>query len=110
MTMCHQARPRPWARRLFPSCTCALLLVVAHRAAPQSLTGGAIQGRVTDTSGVPIVGATVRVTNISNGHEWAVQTLSSGAYVLNAAGVGGPYRIEARGLGFAPMARMEAAL
>ena len=111
MTMCHLARPRPWpARRLFPSCTCALLLVVAHRAAPQSLTGGAIQGRVTDTSGVPIVGATVRITNVSNGHEWAVQTLSTGAYVLNAAGVGGPFRIEARGLGFAPMARMEAAL
>jgi hypothetical protein len=71
----------------------------------QGVTTAAIQGRLTQPDGSPIAGATVHVVNLSNGRRWEVVTHSAGGYVIEDAGVGGPYRIEARALGFAPEAR-----
>lgn len=71
----------------------------------QGVTAAAIQGRLTQADGSPIAGATVHVVNLSNGRRWEVVTHSAGGYVIEDAGVGGPYRIEARALGFAPEVR-----
>lgn len=71
----------------------------------QGVTTAAIQGTVVGEHGSPIAGATVRVTNTLNGRRWEVATRSTGDYLLEDVAVGGPYRIEARALGFAPEAR-----
>ncbi len=86
------------------------LLLLAFASLPwllnaQGVTTAAIQGTVTGEDGTPIAGASVRVTNLSDGRRWEVTTRSSGGYLLEDVAVGGPYRIEARALGFAPQAR-----
>jgi len=84
------------------------LLVVAFltRLLPaQGVTSAAIQGTVAAEDGSPIVGATVRVTYTPDGRRWEVATRSTGHYLLEDVAVGGPYRIEAQALGFAPEAR-----
>jgi len=84
------------------------LLVVAFLArllSAQGVTNAAIQGTVAAEDGSPIVGATVRVTFSPDGRRWEVATRSTGHYLLEDVAVGGPYRIEARALGFAPEAR-----
>src|SRR5256886_17266553 len=71
----------------------------------RSLTTAAIQGTVAGEDGSPIAGATIRVTHSPDGSRWEVVTRSTGGYLLEDVAVGGPYRIEARALGFAPEAR-----
>ena len=71
----------------------------------QGLTTAAIQGTVAGEDGSPIAGATIRVTHSPDGSRWEVVTRSTGGYLLEDVAVGGPYRIEARALGFAPEAR-----
>ena len=71
----------------------------------QGVTTAAIQGRVAGEDGSPIAGATVRVTYSPDGSRWEVVTRSTGGYLLEDVAVGGPYRIEARALGFAPEER-----
>ncbi len=73
--------------------------------AGQGVTTAAIQGTVTQTGGAPISDATVQVVNLANGRRWQVLTRASGGYLIEDAAVGGPYRIEARALGYAPAAR-----
>jgi hypothetical protein len=84
----------------------ALLLValVPRLLAAQGVTTAAIQGTVTREDGSRIDGATVRVTNESNGRRWEVVT-RAGRFFLEDVAIGGPYRIEARALGFAPEIR-----
>ena len=84
------------------------LFVVAFPArllSAQGVTTAAIQGTVAGEDGSPIAGATVRVTYSPDGSRWEVVTRSTGGYLLENVAVGGPYRIEARALGFAPEAR-----
>jgi len=86
----------------------AQLLVLAllpRLLAAQGVTTAAIQGTVVGADGAPIAGASVHVTNLADGRRWEVTTRSSGGYLLEDVAVGGPYRIEARALGFAPQAR-----
>ena len=71
----------------------------------QGVTTAAIQGMVVGADDAPITGATVRVTNASDGRRWAFTTPSSGRYVFEDVAIGGPYRIEARALGFTPEVR-----
>ena len=70
----------------------------------QGLTTAAIQGSVSSAAS-PIVGASVRVINTSNGRRWEITTPSSGRYALDGVAIGGPYRIEVRALGFTPEVR-----
>lgn len=90
--------PTVWRRPL-------LLMLLPCLLAAQGVTTAAIQGRVLDEDGSPIPGATVRVTNVANGRRWEIATRSNGAYLVEVVGVGGPYRIDARALGFAPEGR-----
>jgi hypothetical protein len=71
----------------------------------QGVTTAAIQGTVAGEDGSPIAGSTVLVTYSPDGSRWEVVTRSTGGYLLEDVAVGGPYRIEARALGFAPEAR-----
>src|SRR5882724_5090671 len=87
-----------------------LLILLAFASLPrlltaQGVTTAAIQGTVVGEDGAPIAGASVHVTNLSDGRRWEVSTRSSGGYLLEDVAVGGPYRLEVRALGFAPHAR-----
>ncbi|PYP13271.1 MAG: hypothetical protein DMD56_01140 [Gemmatimonadetes bacterium] len=86
------------------------LLLLAFASLPrllnaQGVTTAAIQGTVAGEDGTPIAGASVRITNLSDGRRWGVSTRSRGGYLFEDVAVGGPYRIEVRALGFAPQAR-----
>lgn len=71
----------------------------------QGVTTAAIQGTVMGQDRSPIAGAVVRVTNMADGRRWKVATGATGGYLLEDVAVGGPYRIEARALGYAPADR-----
>jgi hypothetical protein len=80
--------------------TCAPDVLVA-----QGVTGAAVQGRVTDQANAPIAEATILVTNGSNGGRWQSATGPQGRFYLEHLSVGGPYIIEVRAVGFAPVRR-----
>lgn len=80
---------------------CLALASLPGLLAAQGVTTAAIEGDVAQADGSPIEGATVRVTNTSNGRRWEIVTSASGRYVLEEVGIGGPYRVEVRALGFA---------
>jgi len=67
----------------------------------QGVTTAAIQGSVLRENGSPIPGATIRLTNTSDGRRWEVATSVSGRYILEDVAIGGPYRIDVRALGYA---------
>src|SRR5688500_2527679 len=68
----------------------------------QGVTSAAVEGRVTEPDGTPVSGATVRAVLVPSGSRWQVVTDASGRYFLENVEVGGPYIIEARGIGYAP--------
>ncbi len=71
----------------------------------QAVTGGAVQGMVTSETGAPVEEATVRLTSLSTGERWETQTRAGGRYALEHVTVGGPYHLQVRALGFAPVER-----
>jgi hypothetical protein len=71
----------------------------------QGITGGSVQGIVTSAAGAAVEEATVGVTNLATGERWQALTRSGGRYTLEHLAVGGPYRLEVRALGFAPVER-----
>jgi hypothetical protein len=81
------------------------LLVLPKALPAQGVTTAGVDGRVTDQRGAPIAQAVVEVLNASNGLRWQVETDPSGHYFLEYLPVGGPYRIAARAVGFAPSDR-----
>lgn len=82
---------------LLAVCPCAILA--------QGVSSAALEGIVTSADRAPVHGATVVVVNESTGHRWQLVTRRTGGFLLEDAAVGGPYRIEARALGFEPQAR-----
>jgi hypothetical protein len=97
-------RAPPAAGRSLPA-TVLWLLLVTGPAAGQSVTGAAIQGRVTAVDGTALTDATVLATNLSNGERWSAATGSAGRYRLERLSSGGPYRVEVRAIGFVPVRR-----
>jgi hypothetical protein len=88
-----------------------LALALAVRPLPaQGVTGGAVQGTVSDSAGTAIEDATVVATNVATGERWQVATRSQGRYAVEHLTVGGPYRVEVRALGFAPAERHDVVL
>ena len=81
------------------------LLMLPRVAAAQGVTTAAIQGTVSAEDGTPVPGATIQVVNLSNGRRWEVGASAAGRFLLEDVAIGGPYRIEARALGFAPEAK-----
>ena len=83
-------------RFLFPLCLCSLLL-------PAQATNASIGGQVEDTDGVPLIGATVTVTNTSTGFSSATVTNVDGAYQIQQLPLGGPYTVAVTYVGYGTM-------
>jgi hypothetical protein len=60
-------------------------------------------GTVTDSDSTALEDAVVTVTNTSTGERWQAATRAGGRYVFEYLSVGGPYVVEARAIGFAPV-------
>lgn len=71
----------------------------------QGITSAALRGSVVRDDGSPVADAHVRVTHTATGGRWEITTRSSGIYHLEAIPVGGPYRVDVRALGLAPVTR-----
>jgi len=83
-----------------------LALSVASRAlGSQGITSAALQGRVVQADGTAVDGAVIRATATASGAYWQVVTDAAGRYFLENVGVGGPYDVEAKRLGFEPARR-----
>lgn len=89
--------------RLFvPVLLSALISPLLHA---QGVAGAAIEGRVLEARGAAIAEAEVLAVSASNGERWRTRTSEAGRYTLEHLSVGGPYRIEVRAIGFAPVRR-----
>jgi hypothetical protein len=81
------------------------LLAVSASATAQGVTGAAIHGRVVAPDSAPVAEAVLLVTNTSNGERWRTTVTNGGDYQVDHLSLGGPYRIEARAIGFQPERR-----
>ena len=78
----------------------ALTLITAGPLVAQAVTTSALTGRVTTSAGNPLESVQIVVINLSTGTEQSVLTRSDGRYTFPGLRPGGPYRVEARGLGY----------
>src|SRR5688500_790826 len=83
------------------------LLAVPPAAASQGLTTGAVQGTLTPAPGstLPLLDATVTVTNEATGHRWRAAADADGRYFVENLPVGGPYRLRVAAAGYEPAER-----
>lgn len=81
-------------------------LGLTAKAGAQGVTTGAVRGRVLDTSGQPVVGSTVVLTNRNSGSRYLGSTSANGSYFI-ANVVIGPYMLQARAIGFRPAGRSD---
>src|SRR5687768_67944 len=77
------------------------LLFSQAEAHAQGITTAAVTGQVTDDQGAPIENLIVQVTNVSTGVVSGGITDENGEYFVAGLQIGGPYTIEASGLGYA---------
>jgi len=66
----------------------------------QGSTTSTMNGRITDTNGGPLIGATVLATNASTGAEYGNVTDTDGYYRIPNMKVGGPYSVTISYIGF----------
>lgn len=63
-------------------------------------TNTKIMGKVTDTNGIPLLGANIVVKNSSTGFVFGTTANEYGEYTINQLPLGGPYAVTASYLGF----------
>jgi len=63
-------------------------------------TNALIKGRITDSSGEPLMGATIIVKNTSTGFTSGTTTNENGGYKIQQLPLGGPYSVTAMYIGF----------
>lgn len=85
----------------------AAIAVAAGAAAAQGVTSGAIGGTVTDSAGRPLANAQINVTNESNGFRQTAVSRANGRYLVSSLEPGGPYTIQARAIGYAPIVQKD---
>jgi hypothetical protein len=66
----------------------------------QAVTTSAITGRVTTTAGEPLSNIQIVVINVATGTQQGVLSRADGRYNFPGLRPGGPYRVEARGIGY----------
>jgi hypothetical protein len=71
----------------------------------QGVTTGALAGFVTDSAGAPVASAIVVAVHVPSGTQYRATARGSGAYALPNLRIGGPYRVTATFLGYAPASR-----
>lgn len=79
----------------------ALLVLGNAEAFAQAVTTSGISGRVTTQAGEPLANTQIVVINVALGTEQATLTRADGRYNFPGLRPGGPYRVEARSIGFA---------
>jgi hypothetical protein len=77
---------------------CAFLLL--SLAVNAQITTSSISGRVVDTDGTELVGATIRAVHTPSGSTYGTFTNASGYYTIQGMRVGGPYEIEVTYVGY----------
>ena len=80
-------------------CAVASILLLTTAAASAQLATAELNGRVTDSSGAVLPGATVTATQTATGLERTVVTDETGSYLLSNLPTG-PYRLEVSLQGF----------
>ncbi|HET8940889.1 MAG TPA: TonB-dependent receptor [Rudaea sp.] len=83
---------------------CLLVSLLAMSSAFAQTTSAAMSGRVTDTSGNPVAGVTVRIVHVPSGTASVTTTDANGRYTTRGLRVGGPYHVEAQGNGIKDLA------
>ncbi|MEM1003659.1 MAG: carboxypeptidase regulatory-like domain-containing protein, partial [Bacteroidota bacterium] len=71
----------------------------------QGQTTASMNGRITDSVGEPLIGATVIATHTPTGAEWGNVSDLDGYYRLTNLNVGGPYKVEVTYVGFESQTR-----
>lgn len=72
-------------------CFAAMLFVISASA---QVTTSSLNGRITDTSGDPIPGATVVAVHTPSGSQYYSVSNEEGRYFINGMRAGGPYTVE----------------
>ncbi|MEP5614071.1 MAG: TonB-dependent receptor [Cyclobacteriaceae bacterium] len=84
-------------RKLLLLLTMTVGVLIGHS---QGSTTSTMNGRITDTDGGPLIGATVLATNSSTGAEYGNITDADGYYRIPNMKVGGPYTVTISYVGF----------
>ncbi|RXG22556.1 TonB-dependent receptor [Leeuwenhoekiella aequorea] len=79
--------------------TTLFLLVFASNLLAQS-TNTKIKGTVLDNTGIPLMGAEIIVTNTATGFVFGAVANEDGEFSLNQLPLGGPYKVNAKYMGF----------
>ena len=82
-------------------CFAAMLFVISASA---QVTTSSLNGRITDTSGDPIPGATVVAVHTPSGSQYYSVSNEEGRYFINGMRAGGPYKVEVSCLGYRTVA------
>lgn len=77
-----------------------LTLAVARPAVGQGPASAVVDGSVVTATGEPLPGAQVVLRNLSTGGQQHATTGSHGGFLFEPVAVGGPYRLEARAIGY----------
>lgn len=80
-------------------CLLATVVMFGATAFAQVTTSG-LNGRVSDESGAPVIGAAVVATHTESGTKYAAVSNEQGRFVINGMRAGGPYSVEFSCLGF----------
>ncbi len=87
--------------------TLATFLFVASEVIGQGSTTSSMRGRLIDTNGEALIGATVIATHLPTGSEWGAVTDFDGFYRLASMNIGGPYKVVITYVGFEPQERSD---
>lgn len=84
-------------RKLLLFCS-ALLMTIGSLYAQE--TTSSLMGSIKDVQGKPLIGATVKATDVPSGTVYGTVSLSDGRFVIPNMKVGGPYKIEVSYIGY----------
>ena len=85
----------------FYFCVFTMLLALTLGAYAQGVTTAAISGRVTDSEGKSLAGATITVIHLPTGTKAGTISNKNGRFSLQGLRVGGPFSVTATMIGFA---------
>jgi len=80
----------------------ALLVAIPHALQGQGVTTSAMSGLVSATDGPPPASAMIVAEHVPSGTQYRAITRGGGAYSIPNMRIGGPYRVTATSIGFAP--------
>lgn len=85
----------------------SLLLLLALMAGHAQETSGSLQGRIRDTAGLPLSGATVVAVHQPSGTRYTTVASNGGTYYLPNLRIGGPYLVQVSYTGMSTQTRQD---